>query len=97
MRGDILKAEATLTEFSTAFSAEKAKRKMPKIKRATPIVKSKASHKPTRSKGTPKANIKKIIQFFKDFTVSYKGNFIILKISLSFSAIPNEEVHLFSV
>jgi hypothetical protein len=68
MRGDIPKAEATLTEFSTAFSAEKAKRKMPKIKRATPIVKSKASHKPTRRSGTPKAKIKKITQFFKGFS-----------------------------
>jgi hypothetical protein len=67
MRGDILKAEATLTEFSTAFSAEKAKRKMPKIKRATPIVKSKANHKPTRRRGAPKAKIKKMTQFFKGF------------------------------
>jgi hypothetical protein len=74
MRGDILKAEAILTECSTAFSAEKAKRIMPKIRRATPIVVSKANHKPTKRSGTPKARMKKIIQSFKGFHPAFVKN-----------------------
>jgi len=63
MRGEIPDAEAMLTECSTAFSAQKAKRAPPRIKRAIPTVTSKANHNPIKRKGATTAKMKNSLQY----------------------------------
>jgi len=58
MRGDTPNAEAAFIEFSTAFSAEKAKRLTPRIKSAIHNVKTKFNHNPIKRTEAEPAKMK---------------------------------------